>query len=196
MMRRIREWIIANALMIALVFAGLMTALAGLQTVRLDGLRLCAPVIGCAGPKGWIARARAAEAKIARFAEQREIATKAALDARRSEEQALRLLAKETDNAINLERAGEAGRAERFIAAGGLRDPAACPGGPAAPGAVHGTGHGAPLREAAELDDAHRLQGPAIVGVTADDVRICTDNTLLAEGWRALLLGLEARGQD
>ena len=195
-MSRIREWLIANALVIALVFAGLMTALAGLQTIRLDGLRLCAPRIGCAGPKGWIARAEAAEAKNARFAEMREAATKAAIAARQSEEQALRLLAKGTDNAINIKRASEAGRTERFIAAGGLRDDTRCPGGPAAASALHRPGDSASLHQAPQLDESERVPGSTIVGVLAGDVRICTENTLIAEGWRNLLLGLESRGQD
>lgn len=195
-MSKVREWVIANALMIALVFAGLMLAAATVQTVRLDGLQLRLPLIGSIGPKGWIARAEAAEAKNAQLAMMREAATKAAIDARRSEEQALRLLAKETDNAINLQRAGEAGRTERFIAAGGLHDPARCPGGPAAPGPLHRAGDSAHLHPAPQLDDPERVPGSAIVGVRAGDVRICTENTLIAEGWRNLLLGLEARGQE
>jgi hypothetical protein len=195
-MNRAREWIIANALIIALVFAGLMMAAAAVQTVRLDGLQLRLPLIGSIGPKGWIARAEAAEARNAHLALMRELATKAAIEARRSEEQALVLLAKETDNAINMERASEAGRTERFIAAGGLRDNARCAGGSAAASALHRAGDSPPLHPAPQLDEPERLPAPEIVGVLAGDVRTCTENTLLAEGWRSLLLGLESRGQD
>lgn len=58
-----RDWVMANALMIALVFAGLMLAAATVQTVRLDGLQLRLPLIGSIGPQGWKPRALAAEAK-------------------------------------------------------------------------------------------------------------------------------------
>jgi hypothetical protein len=46
------------------------------------------------------------------------------------------------------------------------------------------------VREAPVVDAAEQVQ---VVGVTAEDVRICTDNTLKAEAMRDFILGLEAK---
>lgn len=118
-------------------------------------------------------------------------AERLAEEARANEEKALRALAKETDNAVSQSRAVERDSTDRFIAAGGVPDNSVCPSAPAATGGVHGAGHGASVREAPVVDDAAAL--PATVRVYPEDVRICTENTILAEEWRELLLGLETR---
>jgi len=111
----------------------------------------------------------------------------AALD---SEEAALRQIAKDTDRNVAKEREANRDRTERFIALGGVRQ--ACPRDRSPED--RGAGSGAPVREEAELDGAERL--PEVVSVLPDDVRICTDNTILAEELRALILSLEARNRS
>jgi hypothetical protein len=116
-----------------------------------------------------------------------EAERQAALD---SEERALRDLAKRTDRNVIQEREANRDRTERFIARGGVRQ--ACPRN--RDPEDRGTGSGASVREEAELDGAERL--PEVVSVLPDDVRICTDNTILAEELRALILSLEVRNRS
>lgn len=111
-----------------------------------------------------------------------EAERQAALD---SEEAALRQLAKDTDRNVAKEREANRDRTERFIARGGLRQ--ACPRD--RDPEDRSTGDGEAVREEAELDGAEPVQ---IVGVTPEDVRICTDNTIRAEGMRNFILDLEA----
>lgn len=112
-------------------------------------------------------------------------ADKARADALASEEQALRALAKETDNNVAKERVANRDRTERFIANGGVRQ--ACPRGGGAEGGSAGRSQG--MHQAPELDGTESL--PEVVTVLPDDVRICTDNTLTAEALQAYILGLE-----
>lgn len=143
----------------------------------------------------WFERDAHGDARYAEGIAKMEAVTKEsrrlAEEARKSEEQALLALSKETDNAVSQNRAVERDSTDRFIAAGGVPDNAVCPGGPAAPGKVHRTRDSAPVREAPVVDDRAAL--PATVRVYAEDVRTCTENTILAEEWRDLLLELEAR---
>jgi hypothetical protein len=99
-----------------------------------------------------------------------------------SEEAALRKLAKDADNAINKSRVAHATVVERFIQRGGVQ-PCAVGNQPK----DRSAGSGEAVREAPVLDGADELP----VTVWADDVRICTDNTLIAEGLRSFVLGLE-----
>jgi hypothetical protein len=193
---RLREWIIANLLIIVAVLAVLMTVIAITQAVRINGFRIDLPLVPAFGPKGLIAERDEARALLGQFKAARDQANAAAVAARESEEQALKQLAKGTDDAIEQSRRRAAGSTERFIAAGGVPDHHRCPGGPVAPGTVHGPGSAAPLHHPAELDGAAPLPDlpqAEIVRVTGDDVRICTANTIIAEEARDLLLGLEAR---
>lgn len=112
-----------------------------------------------------------------------EAERKAALD---SEEEALRDLAKRTDRNVYQEREANRSRMEQFIARGGLRQ--ACPSYRDTAGGSARSGPS--VREAPVVDGAEQVQ---IVGVTAEDVRICTDNTLRAEGMRDFILGLEGK---
>lgn len=99
-----------------------------------------------------------------------------------SEEEALRTLAKRTDENAEQARVENDDRTERFIRSGGVR-----PKAPACRGDTpdRSAGSGETVREAPELDD------PDTVSVTPDDVRICTTNTITAEALRAFVLGLE-----
>lgn len=112
-----------------------------------------------------------------------EAERKAALD---SEEAALRQLAKDTDRNVVQEREANRDRTERFIRSGGLRQ--ACPSYRDTAGGSAGSGPS--VREAPVVDGAEQVQ---VVGVTAQDVRICSDNTLRAEGMRDFILGLEGK---
>lgn len=195
-MTRLREWIIANLLVIVAVLAALMTVFAIAQTVRINGFHIDLPLVPAFGPKGLIAERDEARALLKQFKGARDLANAAAIAARESEELALKQLAKGTDNAIEESRRRAAGSTERFIAAGGLPDHRRCPGGPVAPGTVHGAGSVPPLHQPAQLDGATPLPDvpqAETVRVTGDDVRICTANTIIAEEARDLLLGLEAR---
>lgn len=113
-----------------------------------------------------------------------EAERKAALD---SEEAALRDLAKRTDRNVYQEREANRSRMEQFIARGGVRGQA-CPSYRDPAGGSAGSGPS--VREAPIVDGAEQVQ---VVGVTAEDVRICTDNTLRAEGMRDFILGLEGK---
>lgn len=130
---------------------------------------------------------------IAKMESARQAANAAALAARANEEEALRELAKDTDYAVITRRDQERSRTEQFIAAGGVRNNS-CPSRPAAAPEDRRAGSGAPVREEAELDGAERL--PEVVSVLPNDVRVCTDNTILAEELRALILSLEARNRS
>jgi hypothetical protein len=107
----------------------------------------------------------------------------ARLQANAAQEAKNRKLAKDTDNAINKSRVAHASTVERFISRGGVQ-PCAAGNQPS----DRSAGSSAGVREASELDGAEQLP----VTVWADDVRICTDNTIKAEGLREFVLGLEA----
>lgn len=115
-----------------------------------------------------------------------DAADKARADALASEEQALRELAKRTDRNVEQARNDNRDRTERFIANGGVRQ--ACPDNrnPARGSA----GRGEAVHQAPVMDGAERL--PEVVTVLPDDVRVCTDTTLVAEALREFVLGLES----
>lgn len=104
---------------------------------------------------------------------------------RKAEEARQAKLSKEADRAIIENTESERDRTERFIAAGGVRE-GRCPRAVNTP--LPSTGEREAVREAPVVDDGEALP---TVAVTPEDVRICTANTLKAEAWRDLLLGLE-----
>ncbi len=201
-MNRVREWIIANLLIIVAVLAAVMTVATIAQTIRINGLRVDLPLVPAFGPKGLIAERDEARQQLADFKRARDLANQRAQAARAADEADIAQRSRNTDHAISQSAALAAGATERFIAAGGLPDPVCCPRRPAAADPIHSAGSGAPVHPAPQLDGASPLPpvpetGPAfetgIVRVTAEDVRICTGNTIIAEETRDLLLGLEAR---
>lgn len=115
-------------------------------------------------------------------AEALKVARQVALD---SEEAALRQLTKETDNAINQSRIAHSTTVERFIARGGVRQ--ACPAD--RDPEDRSAGDSATVHQAPVVAPAEPVSG--LVTVLPDDVRICSDNTFLAEGFREKLLKLE-----
>jgi hypothetical protein len=187
-MTQVREWIMANALVLALALAGVMTVVAAVQTVRLDGFQIRAPLIGTVGPQGWIAKAQKAERERAEFvrlqleAEARYLAEIAELS-RKSEQ-----LAKEVDRAEEQFRASQLELARRFIAAGGVRGQTnrdiAAPDPTGGDGAGLGEGGG----RVPVVDGML-----ATVMVYASDVEICTINTSRLMAAREWGLELESR---
>jgi hypothetical protein len=107
----------------------------------------------------------------------------ARLQANAAQEAANRQLAKDTDNAINKSRVAHASTVERFISRGGVQ-PCAAGNQPK----DRSAGSSEAVHTAPVMDGAEQLP----VTVWADDVRICTTNTILAEGLRSFVLGLEA----
>ena len=102
-----------------------------------------------------------------------------------SEEQAIKALAKRTDSNVEQARAENRDLTEAFISRGGLQ----CPTAPRGDNAANrSAGSSAPVHQAPVMDDTQPVQ---VVGVTAEDVRVCTDNTLKAEALREFVLGLE-----
>ncbi len=195
-MSRVREWVMANALLIVGIFAALATVGFAVQTVRIDGLQVDLPFIGAVGPQGLIAERdaavtaqKAAEQSLADFRAANLEATRKAKEARDNEQARLDKLTKEANDAIEKSRSVERDRAERFIAAGGVRQNRGSTGSERSVAAseVDSAGSGEAMREAPLLDDAEQMP---TVAVTPDDVRICTTNTILAEELRALVLGV------
>lgn len=92
---------------------------------------------------------------------------------------------KETDRAIIKEREATRDSTEQFIARGGVRR---CPTSSNASSGSAGVSEA--LHQEAELDAPEQL--PPVVTVTPDDVRICTDNTVLAEEFRKYILRVES----
>lgn len=190
----------------AIVAVVLVSAVASctVQTVRLEGAQLRLPMIGQVGPRGWKPRALAAEAKIAGFEAAAIEAGRQAREAKQSEEDALKALAKEIDDVVEEDLRGELDRARAFIARNRVRAEAgrgaACPA--PAPARDQGARNDARPGRAAELDDpakggsASPDAGEGLVPVPARDVMICTRNTILAERWREWGLALEKRGEE
>jgi hypothetical protein len=103
--------------------------------------------------------------------------------ARRAEEARQAKLTKEADRAVIKKTSAERDGVERFIARGGVRNACPWPDHTAIPSPGEREG----MREAPVMDV------PVTVSVIPEDVRICTENTIKAEAWRELLLGLEAK---
>ena len=128
-------------------------------------------------------------------------ANRAAEAARKSEEEALVALAKGTDDAVEGGLRDELSRARDFIARNRVPN---CPGArrPAAPAPDRSAGDNERTSQTPLLDDTATgvdLLPDADAGfvvVPADDVLICTENTVKAEAWRAWGQSLEARGRE
>ena len=165
-------------------------ALLAVQTVRVDGLQIKAPLIGNIGPQGWKPRALEAEATLKRVSEAQVEAERKARDAKASEEAALKELAKGNDNATIEKLQDDLARARDFIARNRVQPQgdrgAAC--GPFTPAPDRSAGHDEPTGGAPVMD------ATGLVAVPEADILICTRNTVLAEQWRAWGLALEARG--
>lgn len=157
-----------------------LVALLAVQTVRLEGFKLWPFSIEGAGPKA---------ARLQRTIDDIDKAQKEAnrrlREAKEAAERNYRDLAERIDDDAETARAGAMDDAERFIAANRVRCPANRSVGSGTPPTArdNGAGSGESPGAAPELDG---------VVVQADDVRICTTNTLQAEAARAWALVLEA----
>jgi hypothetical protein len=158
-----------------------LVALLTIQTVRLEGFKLWPFSIEGARPK-----AERLQGVIDDIDKAQDDALKAAQEAKERAERNYRDLAERIDDDAEEARAGEMDAAERFIAANRVRCPSnrGAAGGTSGPARDSSASDGQAVREAPELDGA--------VAVLADDVRICTVNTLQAEAARAWALELEA----
>lgn len=157
-----------------------LVALLAIQTVRLEGLKIWPVNIEGARPK-----AERLQRTIDEIALAQKQAAAAAQAAKERAEREYRELAERIDDDAEKARTGAMADAERFIAANRVRCQAAGGAGRGTPAASpgDGSGNGQGPGQASELD----------VAVTADDVRICTTNTLQAEAARAWAIELERR---
>jgi hypothetical protein len=166
-----------------LAIAVLLTLLA-VQTVRLEGFKLW-PILH----EGWKPKAERYARDLANVKAAQQLALERAQAAKLKAEADYRNLAERIDDDAEQARAGALDDAERFIAANRVRCQAAgrAGSGTVAAASDHSAGDGQGSGQASELDDA--------VAVKADDVRICTANTLQAEAARAWALELETPPQ-
>lgn len=175
----------------AAAIAAVVLALAigfAVQTARLEGLKIWPVAI-----EGWKPKAERLDQALANVKVAEQLAAAWAEAARLNQEARYRAVAQRTDIDAREATSVALGDAEQFIARGGhagqLRaqadrgagSPAGTGSGNRGPGDPEGAG--AP----AELDEAEGQ----LIGVTADDVRICTVNTVKAEAAREWALGLE-----
>lgn len=175
-----------------IAFIALAIALA-VQTARLEGLHVWPVSI-----TGWIKTAETRELQIDALLAAQEQAKKDARAARLAKETVYRDIAERIDDNAQDSLEGAMRAADRFIAAGGLRaeatgnlrcSPGTSPGdrGAADPDR---TGR-APQLDAAGVGDAAGLADGFVV-VRAEDVRICTSNTVKAEAGRKFAIEVEA----
>ncbi|VVT07344.1 hypothetical protein [Erythrobacter sp. EC-HK427] len=192
------------------LIGAIILALAGLaivQTVRLEGLKVWPVEI-----TGWIETAETRQATIDAMLKAQAKAEELALAAREEQEATYRDIAEGIDRNAETETERALRDADRFIAAGGMRPARDRCQASAAPAAARdhraedpfGTGRTAQLDDAgsagldrAEADDANGTARngiatePEFVTVTAEDVRICTRNTIKAEAGSALASRLQ-----
>lgn len=189
---RARDFVLANALIVIAV----LLALLAVQTIRIDGFRIDPPLLPAFGPKGL--KAENADLRADRAQMQRErdaadaLAKAVASDNSRATEKA------NTDVKAELDREGD--RTDRFIAGGGVRPscPRTAPGGAGDRAGIDARAGALP-----ELDgmpgtqpgDQRGAFDPPTVTVFAEDVRICTENTVKARAWREWGLGIEANSK-
>ena len=175
-------------LYVTLAAFALVIAFGAVQTVRLEGLNVW-PV----SVEGWKPKAKRYEGTIRDVRNAQDLAAEKARLARLEQEARYRALAERIDDNAQRGNRMALDAAERFIAAGGYR----CTGGVrrrANRGPGSGTGASAESNRPVDPEragGAPELDGAEVVGVTADDVRICTVNTIKAEAAKAWAEGVE-----
>jgi hypothetical protein len=181
-------WIAPVRLYVTLAAFALLIAAVAVQTVRLEGFKVWPVSI-----EGWKPKAKRYEATIEQVRIAQDVAAEKARLARLEQEARYRALAERIDDDAQRDNRVAVDAAERFIAAGGYR----CTGGvrpQANRGAGGGTGASAEGDRPVDPEragGAPELDGTEVVGVTADDVRICTVNTIKAEAAKAWAEGVE-----
>lgn len=186
----------------AIVAAGLfLLGVAVVQTARLEGFKLWP-----AETEGWKPKAERLQAELDRVPAAQEEARARAVAAKAATENTYRAIAQEIDDHAEDESRRELAAADCYVAAHRLR-PEADPdrGGRAAAGTGdRSSGDGQATGRTAQLDDAGGADSldvgagalDGLVAVSAQDVRICTINTLQAEAGQRWALGLEAASTD
>lgn len=180
-------WVAAVGLAIAILLA-----LLAVQTARLEGLRIWPLEI-----EGWKPMAIRIGGEIDLIRLEQGLAGEMAKGRRLEKEEQFRRIAERIDDNAEDQLAEAAAAAERFISAGGVRaKTAGCPRGRAGagtqdrdPGNPKGAGQATELDATEDRSDIGLPEGYVIV--PADDVRICTVNTIKAEAGRALAIELE-----
>ncbi len=176
------------------IIAALAVALA-IQTARLEGFHVW-PV----SVTGWIKTAEDRQATIDRITEAERLAAAEARAARLAQETTYRDIAERIDDNAQDTLEGAMAAADRFIAAGGLRSQAAgsAPCSARTAAGNHRAENPVGAGRTAQLDAAGAgsadagPSGTGFVLVSAEDVRICTRNTVKAEAGHDLALQLEA----
>lgn len=172
-----------------------MAILAGMlavQTVRIEGLKVWPLSI-----EGWKEKSDRLQGDLDAVRDAQKEARQIAELEKAGTEKVYREIAQEIDYETEAELRDQLAVAERFIRAGGMRTQTAGGGSrrAASPSGDHPAGRSDQAGPPAELDGADRtgLPDPAgLVLVTADDVRICTANTIQAEAGRQFALQLKA----
>uniref|UniRef100_A0A6H1ZMS0 Uncharacterized protein n=1 Tax=viral metagenome TaxID=1070528 RepID=A0A6H1ZMS0_9ZZZZ len=156
--------------------------------------------------EGWKPKAERLQAELDRVPAVQEDARARAAAAKAATENTYRAIAQEIDDHAEDETRRELAAADRYVAAHRLRteaDPDR--GGRAAAGAGdRSSGDGQATGRTPQLDDAGSADSFAadpgsldgLVAVSAQDVRICTINTLQAEAAQRWAIGLEAASRD
>lgn len=176
----LREWVLANALLIALAAAALATTGFVVQTIRIEGLRVDLPLLPAFGPKGFKAEIADLETQLDLMRAQRDAAARIKLQTEAANARATEKA--NTDVETNLQ--SQRDRADRFIAAGGVRP---CPARTTVPAEDRGAGVDAAAGALPVVD----VVRPDVVTVLPEDVRICTENTVKARAWQAWGLEIE-----
>lgn len=184
----LRQWLLAGILVVLAI-----TAI--VQTVRLEGFKLWPISIEGASP-----RAERLEDEIGAMIRDQHAAELLAKAQKDAQEAAYAAIAKGVDDAFEEGIGAELAAAARFVAANRVRCPAvgSSTGAAAAPARDHGARGGDARGGAAELDATDPAVDPDAdwVAVRADDVRICTVNTLQAEAARAWAVAIEAESRS
>jgi hypothetical protein len=189
LLARARDFVLANALIVIAV----LLALLAVQTIRIDGFRIDPPLLPAFGPKGLKAENARLRADLAQMQRERDaadaLAKAVASDNSRATEKA------NTDVKAELDRQGD--RTERFIAGGGVRPscPRTAPGGAGDRAGIDARAGALPELDGMQPGDQRGAFDPPTVTVFAEDVRICTENTVKARAWREWGLGIEANSK-
>ncbi len=182
-MTGIREWIMANLLLLVGGFAALMTVGFIVQTVRLDGLQIDAPFVGRVGPEGWIETAKRFETANKFLRDAQEAAIEMHMKETARIEGDYLVKAKEADDANQKLQDAQLALARKFIANGGVRRER----NPGSAGQTAPPAEGGSPESSDGPSDVSLVDGlPEIVNVYATDVEICTVNTsrlLEAQKW-------------
>ena len=163
--------------LIALAFA-IVLALLGVQTTRLEGMKLWPIHI-----EGWKPRALRDEADLDRIKQAQAAAAVAAKQAKLAQEALYNQLAEKADEKLEAARRDAMADAERYIAAHRVRSQAAG-------GSTGRTATAAEDRSTASGNSAGSAPILDEVTVSADDIRICTSNTSRLEAVHDWAVGL------